>query len=431
MTRTCTIESRCQDLADEKMKALGSMMLGDPELTCASGASKMYCGFSEPFKTACPVSCGLCDEESPRNMEEYKAISTFYHGHVSAKEMYMTLLPKDSDEAIDLKSRSIWSYDDQGGYDLDNVVLRPGDKIQTTCVYDSRERDSITRFDLATYDEMCLNTITTIMPLPEVVQGGLSLANEIEIRGFRCSTSKDGDIWLGELSEEEDARDIMNLHPLKDNECSFPTGIFTLSGVPTQDMRCNGSIVKSDEGMCSDIEGAFLLPVINAGHSCQGGSFDMKDSNDGTTEEQCVSGGGVWTAYNCGEADNFLLNNPIASDPEVRQFLKEYWWQPKCCIGGTKGNGSVDPEAEENPFSEDSSTKDSGSNVGGIVGGVIGALAGVIVAIAAYFVVVKKKRRAGCQQASNGASCKNEERSKSIAATRRITAFDDELDTNL
>lgn len=242
MTRTCTIESRCQDLADEKMNILGSMMVGDPDLTCASGASKFYCNFSEEFKMACPSSCGLCGEDSSRNVEEYKAIATFYHGHVIAKEMYMILIPKGSDEKIDLKSRSIWNYDDQSGYELDNVILRPGDKIQTTCVYDSTDRDSITRFDLATYDEMCLNTITTLMPLPEAEEGGLSLANEIEIRGFRCATSEDGDIWLGELASEDDPRDIMNLHPLEDQECSFPTGIFTFSGVPTQEMRCNGRL---------------------------------------------------------------------------------------------------------------------------------------------------------------------------------------------
>jgi len=418
MTRTCTIESKCQDLADEKMNLLGSMMAGDPELTCASGASQMYCGFSEQFKMACPMSCGLCGKDSPRKVEEYKAISTFYHGHVIAREMYMTLIPKDSNEKIDLKSRSFWHYDDQSGYDLDNVILRPGDKIQTTCVYDSSERNSITRFDLATYDEMCLNTITTLMPLPEVEEGGLSMANEIDIRGFRCATSEAGDIWLGHLSPEEDPRDIMNLHPLKDQECSFPTGIFTFSGVPTQEMRCNGSIVKSDEGLCSDIDGSFLMPVINAGYSCQGGSFNTKDSNDGTTEEQCVSGGGVWTAYNCGEAEEFLLNSPIANDPEVRHFLKEYWWQPKCCIGGTQEDGSADTEADDMLSSQGKdSTDKSGGNIGAIVGGVIGglAMAAIIVAL-----VVKKMRQSG--HVSD--SVKSGKRNASIAATRRVTGYD-------
>ena len=421
VTRTCTIESRCQDLADEKMNILGSMMVGDPELTCASGASKFYCNFSEEFKMACPSSCGLCGKDSSRNVEEYKAIATFYHGHVIAKEMYMTLIPKDSDEKIDLKSRSIWNYDDQSGYELDNIVLRPGDKIQTTCVYDSTDRDSITRFDLATYDEMCLNTITTLMPLPEAEEGGLSLANEIEIRGFGCATSEDGDIWLGELASEEDARDIMNLHPLRDQECSFPTGIFTFSGVPTQEMRCNGSIVKSDEGMCSEIDGSFLMPVINAGHSCQGGSFNMKDSNDGTTEEECVRGGGTWTAYNCGEAEEFLLNSPIANDPEVRHFLKEYWWQPKCCIGGDgaeEGN-NADTKADEMLSSGGNDSADeSSNNIGAVVGGAIGGLA---VAAAIVALAIRKRRQSG---AASGDEKSDGKRSTSIAATRRVTGYD-------
>ena len=150
----------------------------------------------------------------------------------------------------------------------------------------------------------------------------------------------------------------------------------------------------------------------------------MKDSNDGTTEEQCVSGGGVWTAYNCGEAEEFLLNSPIANDPEVRHFLKEYWWQPKCCIGGAQEGGSTDTDADDILSSQgkDYSTDTSGGNIGAIVGGVIGGLAVAAIIVA---LVVKKMRQSG--QVSDGV--KNGKRNASIAATRRVTEYD--FDTTL
>ena len=147
----------------------------------------------------------------------------------------------------------------------------------------------------------------------------------------------------------------------------------------------------------------------------------MKDSNDGTTEEECVRGGGTWTAYNCGEAEEFLLNSPIANDPEVRHFLKEYWWQPKCCIGGDgaeEGN-SADTKADEMLSSGgNDSTDGSRANIGAIVGGTVGGLA---IAAAIVALVIKKKRHPG---AAFGDKKSGEKRSTSIAATRRVTGYD-------
>ena len=145
----------------------------------------------------------------------------------------------------------------------------------------------------------------------------------------------------------------------------------------------------------------------------------MKDSNDGTTEEECISGGGTWTAYNCGEAEEFLLNNPISNDPEVRQFLKEFWWQPKCCIGGADADDSTDTEADEMPsFGGNDSTDGSRANIGAIVGGTVGGLA---IAAAIVALVIKKKRHPG---AAFGDKKSGEKRSTSIAATRRVTGYD-------
>ena len=149
----------------------------------------------------------------------------------------------------------------------------------------------------------------------------------------------------------------------------------------------------------------------------------MKDSNDGTTEEECISGGGTWTAYNCGEAEEFLLNNPISNDPEVRQFLKEFWWQPKCCIGGADADAdaddSTDTEADEMPSSGgNDSTDESRANIGAIVGGTVGGLA---ISAAVVALVIKKKRHLGAALGDKNSGGK---RSTSIAATRRVTAYD-------
>ena len=145
----------------------------------------------------------------------------------------------------------------------------------------------------------------------------------------------------------------------------------------------------------------------------------MKDSNDGTTEEECISGGGTWTAYNCGEAEEFLLHSPIANDPEVRHFLKEYWWQPKCCIGGAEEGNSADTEADEMLSSGGNDSADeSSANIGAIVGGTVGGLA---VAAAIVALVIKKKRHPGV---ASGDEKSDGKRSTSIAATRRVTGYD-------
>jgi len=187
--------------------------------------------------------------------------------------------------------------------------------------------------------------------------------------------------------------------------------------MPTQEMRCNGDIVKSDEGLCSVVEGSFLNPTNLAGYSCQGGTYNEKDSNDGTSEKQCIAGGGTWSAYDCGDADDYLQSKTgFAADAQTRQYLKEYWWAPKCCIGGESGISSDSSDETESevstPDEADLSTvntnSSSSSNAGAIAGGIVGALA--VVAVVSFF-ILKKKRSS------------NMDKSQDIAATRRETMF--------
>mmetsp|Transcript_18058 Transcript_18058/g.36528 ORF Transcript_18058/g.36528 Transcript_18058/m.36528 type:complete len:735 (+) Transcript_18058:124-2328(+) len=348
MTRTCTVETRCHDETDRTMGIIGAATLDDPELTCASVAAKNLCESADVLQLACPESCGLCEEGSPYDPDSFRAVGVFYHAHLLGKEMYTTLIPQDDPTArIDLKSRNIWTYEDQTPYTLDNVLVRPGDKIQTTCVFDSTGRNESTKFALATYDEMCLNTVSVMFDTPNATDdGGLSAANDVYLRSFRCSTAEDGDIWQGEFSLDEDPRDVIDTHPLEDVKCSFPTGVWIMDSVPTMEKRCDGQIVQeTDEGICRDL---VLNPTLPAGYTCLGGLYRDKDSNDGTTEEECTGGGGVWESYSCGDAQALFQSPDSGFELGTKEYLREYWWGPKCCVGiAQDGDGSGDASEVE------------------------------------------------------------------------------------
>ena len=56
LTRTCTIQSRCQDMDDETVGLMGDYMIDNPSLTCKSG--DFLCTV-DLLQMACPKSCGL------------------------------------------------------------------------------------------------------------------------------------------------------------------------------------------------------------------------------------------------------------------------------------------------------------------------------------------------------------------------------------
>lgn len=333
MTRTCTVQSRCKDTPDAEMMRIGAFLMGDATVTCSK--SRALCLFSEQFKMACPITCGLCSKEdvSPRNPEEYQAVGVFYHAHLLGTEMYNTLIPYDDPtERIDLNSQSIWTYEDQPMYPI-SVPIRVGDKIQSTCIFDSTGRTERTQFDIETYDEMCLNTVAVVLDTPTVGEGGLSPANEIRLRGFSCENSPAADIWLGELGTEENGLLVADNHPLKSVDCSFPTAAALFDGPPNFERRCSGKDPQEEDtvGICQ-VSGSRLRVRQIAGATCFGGALDMKDANDGTTEEECIDGGGEWSPYTCGEIDDYVQFVAIEQfGSEVTQYLIEEWWAPKCC----------------------------------------------------------------------------------------------------
>ena len=131
---------------------------------------------------------------------------------------------------------------------------------------------------------MCINSLAIIFDIPPLEDDpAAAAATEIYLRGFRCSTSPGSDVWLGELYDNKDGRYLLNSHPMSDAECTFPTGFWIYDGFLTQSMRCSGFKGSADgDSICGITD---MKPGVLAGHSCQGGLFDQKDSNDGTTRE--------------------------------------------------------------------------------------------------------------------------------------------------
>merc|ERR1712130_1030979 len=94
-----------------------------------------------------------------------------------------------------------------------NITLYPGDTLQSTCVFDTTSRDSITPIGLATFDEMCY------------VQFGMNIVPGEEFK-FRCESDQGSDdIWLGELAEGDDGRNAASLYPLSEATMRWAYGI--------------------------------------------------------------------------------------------------------------------------------------------------------------------------------------------------------------
>jgi len=337
------VQSRCRDQTDDVARGIFD---GSNCEEVAAADDGELCGIPGVLQV-CPKSCGICEGEL--NPSEFEAVSIFYHGHILTKEMYATLTPGDGrfSDKIDLRSRRVWNYNDQASFPYEPAInIRVGDKITTTCVYDSTDRDSPTKIDLATYDEMCLNTLVTVFDTPSL-NSSIPSYLETLYRSFECKQDETGDIWQGDLGPNEDARDIETTHPLEDADCSFPT---STAAVPTFQVRCFGKIV-DQTGLCGERTSEVLDAFDIAGHSCSpdGSLFGYRDSNDGTTKEQCEGEGEVWTPYTCLDVENFLQKSAAQhggdgatnADAQSLEFARRFWWEDKCCDGNGYTSGAT------------------------------------------------------------------------------------------
>ena len=382
----------------------------DSNMSCET--LKSFCFVDEIdiyLQRLCPVSCGLCGDMpddadgtttnttskvNPRDPLNYRVSSVNYHAHLLGTEMYATLLREEEEEEDtqdqedvqvsvakkqadisstpsmtekDLKSREIWFFDNQetipmdkefvidvdvdGGNDITmvgGVEVKAGDKIQVSCVYNSKNRDEDTYFGLSTYDEMCIIGVFVTFKTPSVDEiGDIGFSTELNLRSFNCAADDENhttDVWQGTLESDEDARKIWYDHPIETTDtCTYPVygSIFdyTITGeardCPEEEddhenknsLICYGEEV-NDELMSSSI----------AGYTCEGGTYDEKDSNEAPlllTRDACiVEGGGTdYVSYTCSDAESYLSNKATAIDvtSEIKEFLRVNWFQPKCC----------------------------------------------------------------------------------------------------
>lgn len=286
----------------------------------------------------------------------------------------------------DLKSNEYWWYDDQATTQMDaeyeilvkgedgtmkvdlveGVAIQPGDEIQVTCVYDSTKRANETKFGLSTYDEMCIISLYVTSETPKVEDGAaaIKLTADMGLRTFKCVVDHEdhkSDVWQGLLEESEDGRDIYFDHPIEESDmCTFPVGdwLFIDSFITQETLNCPEGEGGNDddhddyktticEGYSNDDDAVitFLKDKV-AGYSCEGGTHDQKDSNEGITEEDCidVGGGSSYNSYTCSEIEYWLHHEAEKHGliDETKEYVRTEWFRPKCCSASSADATSAD-----------------------------------------------------------------------------------------
>jgi hypothetical protein len=388
---------------------------------------------------------GTTDEIiNPRAPGSYRVTSINYHAHLLGSEMYATLFREQEDEDVtsssasmaqkqvdlsatsptsptmtmtakDLKSREVWYYDDQASIEFDTefeiqvnnqedntnnnelmkgTEIKIGDKIQTTCVYNSSERTEKTKFGLSTYDEMCIISLQITFKTPSIIDNNeiankISFTTDLNLRSFSCivdDINHTSDVWQGILEKDEDPRidtvkfwsmssdggdnddndDNVGNHSIEKSEmCTFPVADYILidsfmtnesRNCPISEQKeieyqdsygynkndiCYGFLDKVRVGLDADterVEIEFLIDTI-AGYTCEGGLYDQKDSNESplyVTKEQCINpnegGGNDYVSYTCSEVQDYLFGpESYFMTDEIKEYLREYWYQNPCC----------------------------------------------------------------------------------------------------
>merc|ERR1719316_1199383 len=358
VSKTCEVTSGCVDSDASTVEFVAYMILGfNPEDLAQFGLSQADCPSLAPLASLlasfagdflgdlitrmCPKSAGLCEAPdggvNPFDPGSYRVTSVNYHAHLLGREMYTTLLrgeettTNDTTAAIqkqveltteesssnivatDLESRPFWIYDFQETIPLDvetrGTEIRPGDKIQVSCIYDSNDRDSPTNFGLSTYDEMCITTLQVTFETPQELLDGssssaaaaVSLATHFELMSFSCAGGPKNDIYSGVLLADEDGRDIWKDHPIETAKgCTFPELSFW-QGALMEPNNCDYEY--SDDFFNDDDAGDFLydsesedLVCTEDALECSDGSFVSRDPANGCEFLACPSANGESSA---------------------------------------------------------------------------------------------------------------------------------------
>jgi len=243
---------------------------------------------------------------------------------------------------------------------MKGVEIRPGDKIQVTCVYNSNEREEETRFGLSTYDEMCIIGLHVTFETPPTGTD-LSVRTGLELRSFSCAIDDENhttDVWQGTLAQDEDPRNIWKDHPIESSDqCIFDVRDFVFMEIMTGDSWNCPDGMKGEESpnsICYGLEEGAKVEFLDdgiAGRTCEGGMYDQRDSNEGDiiTEKICIEegGGNSYDAYTCSEVQDWLQYEASSKvTDEVIEYIRTYWYQPKCCRVVTAADGDEDNNVE-------------------------------------------------------------------------------------
>lgn len=384
VTKTCKVNTSCKDIDPETLQFFASFGLGLGDqaegITCESITP--FCNLGGPFgpyvQQLCPESCGFCEDVeggvNPLNPGSYRVSGINFHAHLLGREMYATHLREATPDpsvaiqksslasewqAKDMSSKEFWIYDFQETYPfgfeditssdgttiLRGTEIMPGDKIQVTCVYDATSRVKDTIFGISTYDEMCITTIVVTFETPGSLLNpsgnatNLDLRAELNLMSFTCDADEETDVYTGTLAYYEDGRDIWKTHPISSAEgCTFPADEFSLALYQSRNCPV---LLGEDFDLCTAIGGDMMNDNI-AGYSCLGGEFSERDSNDGTTQAQCVGAGGQWNAYTCEEIDYWIQFQAASTgiDNDSLQYVIDNWWAPNCCGDGGEGSSA-------------------------------------------------------------------------------------------
>lgn len=115
---------------------------------------------------------GLCD---PDDTQDIHILRVWPHMHQLARNMRVTILRADGSRQV-LHDQP-FDFNDQRAYDMNDVVLRPGDRLETVCSYDNRTNMRVP-FGEDTQEEMCFAFITA-WPAGSLVNGVLDVASWI------------------------------------------------------------------------------------------------------------------------------------------------------------------------------------------------------------------------------------------------------------
>jgi len=124
----------------------GMLVLGDPLLAQIPIPPKNP---NYHIEMTCPEEC---TSTWPYEIHVY---ADFLHMHFIGQKIW-TNIWRDNQFYTELNDVEYYSYNFQQATDVD-VIIKPGDRMNTHCIFDSSSRSAPTVFDIASTDEMCMD----------------------------------------------------------------------------------------------------------------------------------------------------------------------------------------------------------------------------------------------------------------------------------